>query len=110
MDVVDKLDDFLDEAIFKKVIRKGKVKRKLFCPPGFKGVGGKCKKMKPEEVRKRKKATRRSAKKRKGGVLAKMLKKRKKSMRRREMQIAKDPGKAFAAKSLNEKIDMYLND
>ena len=110
IDIVEKIDDILDEARFKKVIRKGKVKRKLFCPKGFKAVKGKCVKMSPEEVRKRKKATRRAAKKKKGAVLAKMLKRRKKSLRRRKQQIAKDPDKAFAAKSLNEKIDMWLSE
>jgi len=111
IDIILRLDeilDNLDEARFRKVIRKGKVKRKLFCPSGFKAVGGKCVKMSPEEQRKRKKATRRAAKKRKGGVLAKLLKKRKKSMRRREQQIHDDPNKAFAAKGLNEKLDIWL--
>lgn len=110
MDIVLKLEEILDEARFKKVIRKGKVKRKLFCPKGFKAVGGKCVKMSPEETRKRKRATKRAAKKRKGGVLAKALKKRKKSLRRREQQIHSDPNKAFAAKGLNERIDMWLSE
>lgn len=93
---------------FKKVIRGGKVRRKLFCPKGFKAVGGKCVKMSPSEMRKRKKATKRAAKKKKGAVLSRMLKKRKKSLKRRAAQIATDPKKAFAAKSLIERIDMYL--
>ena len=81
MDIIDKIDNIIDEARFKKVIRKGKVKRKLFCPPGFKAVAGKCKKMAPEEVRKRKRATKRAAKKKKGAVLSRMLKKRRKSLK-----------------------------
>lgn len=108
IDVVEKIDEILDEARFRKVIRKGKVKRKLFCPKGFKAVDNKCVKMSPEETRKRKRATRRAAKKRKGGVLAKLLKKRKKSLRRREQQIHTDPDKAFAAKGLNERMGMWL--
>lgn len=110
IDIIEKIEDVLDEARFRKVIRKGKLKRKLFCPKGFKAVGGKCVKMSPEETRKRKRATRRAAKKRIGGVLAKALKKRKKSLRRREQQIHDDPNKAFAAKSLNERIDMWLEE
>ncbi len=87
MDILDKIDHVLDEARFKKVIRKGKIKRKLFCPPGFRAQDGKCIKMKPEEMRKRKKATKRAAKKKKGAVLSRMLRKRKKSMKRRKAQI-----------------------
>lgn len=87
MDILDKIDGVLDEARFKKVIRKGKIKRKLFCPPGFRAKDGKCIKMKPEEMRKRKKATKRAAKKKKGAVLSRMLRKRKKSMKRRKAQI-----------------------
>lgn len=86
-ELIEDIDEVLTEAKFKKVIRKGKIKRKLFCPSGFKAQDGKCVKMKPEEVRKRKKATKRSAKKKKGAVLSRMLRKRKKSLKRRKAQI-----------------------
>ena len=85
MDILDKIDilladDFLIEGKFRKVIRKGKIVRKLFCPPGFKAVKGKCKKMKASEARKRSKATRKSQR---SGKKAKLLRSRAKSMRKR---------------------------
>lgn len=100
MNIIDKIDDVLTEAKFKKVIRKGKIKRKLFCPPGFRAQEGRCIKMSPEEVRKRKKATKRAAKKKKGAVLSRMLKKRKKSMKRRKAQI----GGGELVKKINKAI------
>ena len=44
MDIIDRID-ILTEAKFKRVVRKGKLVRKLICPNGFKAVKGKCKKM-----------------------------------------------------------------
>lgn len=85
MDITEKIDIILvNELKFKKVIRGGKIKKKIICPKGFKVVGGKCVKMSATERRKRSKATRRSQKKlQAGGKTGKLLRKRAKSMRKR---------------------------
>jgi hypothetical protein len=41
--------EYLDEAVKKKVIRKGKLVRKTFCKKGQKAKGGKCVPMKSTE-------------------------------------------------------------
>lgn len=93
MDLIDRINlvsmDSLDE-IFKKVIRKGKVKRKIVCPVvTMKAVNGKCVMMAPSERRKRKKAAIVRGKKLHAniGVQKKAQRKRAKSMRKRAMQI-----------------------
>jgi hypothetical protein len=89
MNIDETLDMYLNE-IFKKVIRKGKVKRKTICPvAGMKAVDGKCKMMTPAERRERKKAGRLRGKKLKAnvGIQKKAMKKRAKSMRKRAMAI-----------------------
>ena len=93
MDILEKIDQYLTEAgieeylteiRFKKVIRKGKLFKKLICPQGMKVVGGKCKRMSPTEVRKRAKAARKSQRKiQASGVGKRLLRKRAKSMRKR---------------------------
>lgn len=92
MDINDKIDlltmDSLDE-IFKKVVRKGKLIRKLICQPGMKAVDGKCKMMSPAEKKNRKKSAILRGKKLKAnkGIQKKAQRKRAKSLRKRAMQI-----------------------
>jgi hypothetical protein len=75
----------LDEAIRKKVFRKGKFKRKLFCPTGQKAdkTGKRCVIMKGKERQKRKRALMRGKVKRKG-KMARIVRKRKRAMKRRK--------------------------
>ena len=75
----------LDEATRKKVFRKGKFRRKLFCPTGQKAdkTGKKCVIMKGKERQKRKRALARGKVKRKG-KMARIIRKRNKAMRRRK--------------------------
>jgi len=85
-DIIQESTDCIDElteAIRKKVIRKGKVKRKLFCKPGQKAKGGKCVVMKSKERAGRKRTAKKSAVKRKGKA-GRIKKKRAKSMRKRK--------------------------
>ena len=82
-DIIDEADKILDEARRKKVIRKGKIKKKLFCPKGQKAKGGRCVTMKSTEKGKRKRMAKKSAVKRKAKS-ARMNKKRAKSMRKRK--------------------------
>jgi hypothetical protein len=89
MDILERIDLFLiNEITFKKVIRKGKIVRKAFCPPGFKVVKGKCEKMKPGERLKRARSTRKAQKRiQSGGKKSKLLRARAKSMRKRKAAI-----------------------
>ena len=92
MDILERIsiliDDFIIEGKIKKVIRGGKIKRKLICPQGFKAVGKKCVKMKASESRKRSKSTRKAQRKiQSSGKAAKLLRKRAKSMRKRNALI-----------------------
>ena len=75
----------LDEAIRKKVFRKGKFERKLFCPTGQKAdkTGKRCVIMKGKERQKRKRALMRGKVKRKG-KMARIVRKRKRAMKRRK--------------------------
>ena len=75
----------LDEATRKKVFRKGKFRRKLFCPAGQKAdkTGKKCVIMKGKERQRRKRALARGKVKRKG-KMARITRKRKKAMKRRK--------------------------
>ena len=81
--IVTECEEYLDEAVRKKVIRKGKIKKKLFCQPGQKAVGGRCVTMKSKEKARRKIKSKKSALKRKAKQ-AKITKKRNKSMRKRK--------------------------
>ena len=97
MDILERLDIFLTEPSetdmvceikFRKVIRKGKVKRKAFCPKGYKAVGAKCVKMKPGERLKRARSTKKAQRKiQSSGKKAVLLRKRAKSMRKRKAAI-----------------------
>ena len=63
-----KLTDILseiEEGKKKKVIRKGKLKKKLFCKPGQKAKGNRCVTMKSTEKTKRKLKAKKGAIKRK---------------------------------------------
>ena len=81
-------DPMLTEIKFRKVIRKGKIVKKAFCPDGFKAVGKKCVKMKPGEKLRRARSTRKAQMKiQKSGKKAKLLKSRAKSMRKRKAAI-----------------------
>jgi hypothetical protein len=72
-----------DEAKRKKVIRKGKMKKKLFCKPGQKAVGNRCVTMKSKEKTKRKLKAKKGAIKRKSKA-ARIKKKMKKSLKKRK--------------------------
>ena len=74
----------VDEAVRKKVFRKGKVRRKLFCPKGQKAdkSGKRCVIMKSPEKQRRKRALKKAKIKAKG-KMGRVVRKRKKAMRRR---------------------------
>jgi len=85
---IDRFLDMLDEKRgFKRVVRKGKIIRKLICPPGSKAKDGKCIKMSPTERIKRSRSAKRAQKKMSAGKRAKMEKKKAKSLRRRASAI-----------------------
>ena len=75
--------EYLDEAVKKKVIRKGKLVRKTFCKPGQKAKGGKCVVMKSKERATRKMKAKKGAVKRKG-KMSRIKKKRAKAMKKRK--------------------------
>ena len=81
--IVTECEEYLDEGVRKKVIRKGKIKKKLFCQPGQKAVGGRCETMKSKEKARRKIKAKKSALKRKAKQ-SKINRKRNKSMRKRK--------------------------
>ena len=89
MDIIEKIDLFSIDESWKKVIRKGKVKRKRICPDGMKAKDGKCVIMKPAEKKNLFKAALKRARKIKAntGIQKKAQRKRAKSMKKREMQI-----------------------
>lgn len=100
MDINDKIDlftmDTVEEALIKKVIRKGKMRRKIICPVGvMKAKDGKCVMMPPSERKARGKAAIKRGKMLKAnkGIQFKANKKRAKSMKKRAMQIS-DKGAA----------------
>ena len=78
----NELAEEIDEARIKKVVRGGKLKRKVKCKPGQKAVKGRCVTMRGAEKAKRRRATKKTAARVKG-KRARMNKKRRKSMRRR---------------------------
>ena len=75
----------LEEAVRKKVFRRGKVRRKLFCPKGQKAdkSGRKCVIMKGKERQRRKRALMRGKVKRKG-KMARIIRRTRKAMKRRK--------------------------
>jgi len=89
MDIIDKINLFSLDESFKKVIRKGKVKRKRICPDGMKVKDNKCIIMKPAEKKNLFKAALLRGRKIKAnvGIQKKAMKKRARSMKKREMQI-----------------------
>ena len=80
--VIQECYEYLDEAVKKKVIRKGKLVRKTFCKPGQKAVKGRCVAMKSSERSRRRMKARKAAMKRKC-KMARILKKRAKAMKKR---------------------------
>ena len=73
----------LEEARKRKVIRKGKLVKKTFCPPGQKAKGGRCIPMKSKERTRRKMKAKKGAIKRKAKS-TRIKKKRAKAMRKRK--------------------------
>lgn len=71
------------ERRIERVVRGGKVKRKLKCKPGYKAQGGKCVRMSPQEQRKRKRSSKVGARKRKA-TKSQSTRKRALSMRKRK--------------------------
>jgi hypothetical protein len=75
--------DDLQEGVRKRVFRKGKLKKKLFCPKGLKAKGLRCVPIKGKEKMTRKIKNKKGAVKRKA-KMGKILRKRKRSMRKRK--------------------------
>ena len=81
--IVEQSNNILDEAKRKKVIRKGKLTKKLFCPKGQKAKGGRCVTMKSTERARRKLKAKKGAIKRKSKA-GRIKKKRAKAMKKRK--------------------------
>ena len=81
-EMIREIIDELVEARKKKVIRKGKLIKKTFCPPGQKAKGGRCVPMKSKERTRRKMKAKKGAIKRKAKA-TRIKKKRAKAMRKR---------------------------
>ena len=81
-EMIREIIDELVEARKKKVIRKGKLIKKTFCPPGQKAKGGRCVPMKSKERTRRKMKAKKGASKRKAKA-TRIKKKRAKAMRKR---------------------------
>jgi len=62
----DEDEDDIDEAKIKKVVRGGKIVKKVDCKPGFKAQDGKCVKISAKEKISRSKGAKKGAKKKKG--------------------------------------------
>ena len=75
--------EYLDEARKKKVIRRGKLIKKTFCPKGQKAKKGRCVPMKSKERSVRKRKAKKGAMKRKAKA-TRIKKKRAKAMRKRK--------------------------
>ena len=65
IDTTEEDEKDLEEAVRKRVVRKGKIVRKLMCKPGYKGMGNRCVKMSASERRVRRKVAKKSARLRK---------------------------------------------
>ncbi|MHA1766135.1 MAG: hypothetical protein ACTSVK_07720, partial [Promethearchaeota archaeon] len=64
VDEMSKAIDYLielGERVKTRVVRGGKVVKKLKCPPGYKSEKGKCVKMQAKETMRRKKAAKKAA-------------------------------------------------
>jgi hypothetical protein len=88
--LMEKINLFLlNEVEWKRVIRKGKLQKKLICPPGYKAKDNKCIRMEPSEMIKRKRSAIKSQRllHSNPGKETKLLKKRRKSLRRRLTMI-----------------------
>ena len=81
--VIQECYEYVDEAVKKKVIRKGKLVRKTFCKKGQKAKGGRCVPMKSTERAKIKIKAKKGAIKRKGKA-GRIKKKRAKAMKKRK--------------------------
>ena len=75
------LESAVNEVQKKKVVRGGKIVRKVVCPEGKKNVNGKCVRMRNIERIKRSKTAKKSAKK-KVGKMGAILRKREKSRKK----------------------------
>ena len=75
------VESVITEVKRKKVVRGGKIMKKVVCPDGKKNVGGKCVRMRNVEKLKRSKTAKKAAKKKKG-KLAAIQRKRARSMRK----------------------------
>ena len=87
-DIINKIDYLIPERVeWKKVVRQGKIIKKLICPPGFKAKGGKCVRMSPKELIHRKIASKKAQKKLHldKGKLAKLERKKARSLKKRAM-------------------------
>ena len=73
----------VEEATRRKVIRKGKMKKKLFCPKGMKAKGNRCVPMRGVEKARRRRALKKTAIKRKG-KMGRIIRKMRRSKRRRK--------------------------
>ena len=83
MDLIYEVMNEINEAKKKKVIRKGKLKKKTICPKGQKAKGGRCVVMKSKEKTTRKMKAKKASVKRKAKQI-RTAKKRKKSMKKRK--------------------------
>lgn len=71
----------LDEAKLKKVIRGGKIQKKLDCPSGYKIEGKRCVRMSAQEKREKSKSAIRAARKRRSQK-SQMARKRQRSLKK----------------------------
>lgn len=81
--VIEIAREELAEFKKKRVIRKGKIKRKLDCPTAMKAVGGTCVRLDPKEKRKRKLGAKKGSKKRLAQK-SRIARKRTKSLKKRQ--------------------------
>lgn len=77
----DLVSSVISEVQRKKVVRGGKIVKKVVCPDGKKNVGGKCVRMRNVEKLKRSKTAKKAAKKKKGKLGA-IQRKRERSMKK----------------------------
>lgn len=80
--------EMTNERQVKRVVRKGKVQKKVFCRPGFKAKDGKCVPMSAKEKAVRKRAAIKGGRKRKTQSKTKANISRKRSLKKRN-SIAK---------------------
>lgn len=80
-DFASLVESAITEVQRKKVVRGGKIVKKIVCPEGKKNVGGKCVRMRNIEKLKRSKTAKKAAKKKKGKLGA-IQRKRARSMKK----------------------------